>query len=147
MWLKWRQTKKRLQKKLDLVLQFEKKVDFLLQILNKKEQWKNDNDFETSASNEFLNPLAYQFPVECTPPQSNDGSLMMFELSPGCHELPPSEVEPIQFKRRMIGNVRYKEFPNPSGKQFKVNDPCEVDPLRPYDKDQFKSLINGWRAL
>lgn len=33
-----------------------------------------------------------------------------------------------------------KQFTNPSSKLFKVSDPCQVDPLNPYDKDQFKSF-------
>ena len=59
--------------------------------------------------------------------------------------MPPSEVEYVQFKRRRICNVRYKEYTNPLGKQFKVNDPCEVVPPRLYYKDQFKSF-NKWLA-
>ena len=126
-----------------MILQFKKKLDLLLQILNKKEQRKNDNVSDTTSSNEFL--YAYQFPVERTPPRSNDGSVMMHELTPGCHELSSSEIEHVQFKSRRIGNVRYKEYTNPLGKQFKVNDLCEMDPLRLYDKDQFKSF-NKWLA-
>ena len=57
-----------IKKKLDLVLQFKKKVDLLLQILTKKEQGKNDNDSNTTASNEFLYPPTFQFPVKRTPP-------------------------------------------------------------------------------
>ena len=57
----------------------------------------------------------------------------------------PTDVAHVRFKRRNIGNVRYKDFTNSSGKKFKVNDPCEVDPLSPYDKDQFKSS-NKWLA-
>ena len=56
-------------------------------------------DSETTISDEFLYPLAYQFLLEHTLAQSNDGSMMMLELSPGCHELPPYEVEHVQFKR------------------------------------------------
>ena len=82
---------------------------------------------------------------EHTSPRSNDGSMMMFELSPGCHVLPSLEVQNVQFKRRKIGNVRLKEFINPLGKQFRVNDLCEIEPLRPYNKDQFKSF-NKWFA-
>ena len=44
-----------INKKLDLVLQFEKKVDFLLQILNKKEEEKQEQG-GSFASAEFLNP-------------------------------------------------------------------------------------------
>ena len=51
-----------INKKFDLVLQFEKKVDLLLQILNKKEE-KNEEQGGSSALNEFLNPPS----VECTP--------------------------------------------------------------------------------
>ena len=69
----------------------------------------------------------------------------MLELTPGCHKVPHAEVEHIQFKRRRIGNIRYKEYTNPSCKQFKVNDPCKVDPLFPYDEDQFRSF-NKWLA-
>ena len=61
-----RANQKEINKKLDLVLQFEKKIDLLLQILNKKEQGKNDNDFATIVSDEFLNPPAYQSTLECT---------------------------------------------------------------------------------
>ena len=39
--------------------------------------------------------------------------------------------------------MKLKEFTNPSSKQFKVNDPCDVDPLHPYDKDQLKRF-NKW---
>ena len=105
-----------INKKLDSVLQLEKKVDLLLQNLKKMEQGKNKNDFDITASNEFLNSIAYQSTIECTPPSSNDGSVMMLELSPGIHVVPPLEVENVQFKRRNLGNVGWKEYKNPSGK-------------------------------
>ena len=87
-------------------------------MLNKKEQGKNNNDSNTTASDEFLNPPAYQSTIERTPPTkiSNDGSVMMLELSLDVHVVPTSKVENIQFKRRKIDNVRLKEFTNPSGK-------------------------------
>ena len=132
-----------IKKKLNLVFQFKKKVDLILEILTKKEQGKNDNNSETSDSNDFLYPSSYQFLVECTLPQSNDSLSLMPELKPGCHEVPPAEVEHIQFKKKKIGNIGYKEYTNLLGKQFKVNDPYEVDPLRPYDKNQLRSF-NKW---
>ena len=91
-------------------------MDLFLQILIKKEQGKNDNNSETTTSDEFLYPPVYQFPVERTLPRSNDGSSLMLELILGCHKLPSSKVEHVQFKRRKIGNVRYKENTNPSSK-------------------------------
>ena len=49
-----------INKKLYLELAFEKKVDLLLQILNKKEkQGKNKNDSDTTALDELLNLPAY----------------------------------------------------------------------------------------
>ena len=135
-----------INKKLDLVLAFEKKVDLLLQIFNKKEeQGKNNNDSDTTASDKFLNPPAYQSTVDCTPPRSNDGPVMMLKASPGLHVVLASEVENVQFKRKKIGNVRLKEFTNSLGKQFKFNDLYDVDPLHSYGNDQFKSF-NKWLA-
>ena len=61
----------------------------------------------------------------------------------GVKEMKPAYVAHVQFKRRKIGNVRYKDFP--SSKKFKVNDPCEMDLLRPYAKGKFKSF-NKWLA-
>ena len=52
-----------------------------------------------------------------------------------------TEVEKVPFKRRKLVNTKLRDFTNPFGKQFKVNDPCEIDPLRPYDKDQFKNFL------
>ena len=54
---------KKIKKKLDLVLQFEKNVDLILQILTKKEQGKNDKDSKATDSDEFLYPSSYQFPT------------------------------------------------------------------------------------
>ena len=75
----------------------------------------------------------------------NDPLPLEIESTLGVHEVQPSKVEHIQFKRRKIANVRYRDYTNPSGKLFKVNDPCEVDPLCPYDKDQYRSF-NRWLA-
>ena len=52
-----------IKKKLDLILQFEKNMDLIPQILTKKEQGKNDKDFEATDLDEFLYPLSYQFPT------------------------------------------------------------------------------------
>ena len=32
--------------------------------------------------------------------------------------------------------TKFKDFTNPSGKKFKVNDLCEIDPLRPIEPEQ-----------
>ena len=91
---------------------------------------------------EFLNPPS----VERTPPQSSASPLMSIEDLPGLREVPASEMENAQFKRiKIVKNERLKEFTNPSEKQFMVNNLCDVDPLCPYDKDQFKSF-NKWLA-
>ena len=68
---------------------------------------------------------------------------MLIEASSSIHEVPASEMETVPFKRRKIVNVNLKEFTNSFDKQFKVNDPCDVDPLRLYYKDQFKKF-NKW---
>ena len=39
-------------------------MDLFLQILNKNEQGKNDNDSNITASDEFLYPPTYQFSIE-----------------------------------------------------------------------------------
>ena len=54
-----------------------------------------------------------------------------------------SEMEKVSFKRRKLVNTKLRDFTNSSRKQFKVNDPCEIDSLRPYDKCQFKHF-NKW---
>ena len=71
---------------------------------------------------------------------------MLIKASPVLREVSASKMENVQFKqRKIVKNMRLKEFTNPSGKQFKVNDPCGADPLCPYDNDQFKSF-NKWLA-
>ena len=71
-------------------------MDLLLQNLNKKrEQGKNKNDYNTTASNEFLNLPAYQSTIERTPPRNNVGLLMMIEASLGLHEVLASEVKNV----------------------------------------------------
>ena len=71
---------------MDLVLQFEKKMDLLLQILSKKEE-KEEEDGGSSALDNFLNPPS----VECTPPRSSVGPLILLEASPSVREVPASE--------------------------------------------------------
>ena len=75
--------------------------------------------------------------------RNNDATPLIIELLPGVREVQPSDMEHVQFKRKKFGNVRYREYTNPSGQQFKVSDPCDVDLLCPYDKDEFICL-NKW---
>ena len=97
-----------------------------MEILIKNEQEKHDNDSEATASyEEFLYPPSYQFPPKHTPPQSNDLAPLFIELHLGC-VMKPFMVENVQFKRRKIGNVIYKQFTNPSSKHFKISDPWLV---------------------
>ena len=53
------------------------------------------------------------------------------------------EIDKVSFKRRNLVNTKLRDFTNPSRKQLKVNDPCEINLLRLYDKDQFKHF-NKW---
>ena len=122
-----------INKNLDLVHQFEKNMDLLLQILTKNEE-KKDEQGASSTSDDFLNPPS----VYHTPPQSSVGPLIVYRSLPSVHKVPASEMENVSFKRRKLVNVKLKEFTNQSGKQFKVNDPCDIDLVCPYNKDQFK---------
>ena len=56
--------------------------------------------------------------------------------TPSVKIMPALDVEKGKFKRRKHPPTKLKDFTNPSGKKFKVNDPCEVDPLRPIDLEQ-----------
>ena len=49
-------------------------------------------------------------------------SIMAIESMLGVKDMQPADVVHVQFKRRKMTNVRYKDFINSSGKQFKVND-------------------------
>ena len=116
--------------KLDLVLQFEKEVDFLLQILSKKKE-KKEVQGGYFVSDEFLNPPL----VDHTPPISTAGPIVVYQSSPSVREVPASKMENVLFKQRKLVNTKLKDFTNSSSEQFKVNDLCDVNPLRPYDKD------------
>ena len=123
---------------LDLLLQFEKKVDLLLEILSKKDE-KKEEQGGSSALDELLDPPS----VDLTPPRSSVGPLIVYQSPPSVHKVPASEIENVSFKRRKLVNTKLKDFTNSFGKQFKVNDPYGVDPLCPYDKDQFQKF-NKW---
>lgn len=55
------------------------------------------------------------------------------------------DVKNLVFKRRKIPSKRLKEYTDPSGKKFKLNDPCIPNPLRPYEKNEFNTF-NKWLA-
>ena len=78
--------------KLDLVLQFEKNVDLLLQILSQKEDKKEEHG-TSSATDETSNPLP-----------APRGQLVMYQSppTPRVKIMPDVEVEKAKFKRRKI---------------------------------------------
>ena len=86
--------------KLDLVLQFEKKMDLLLQILSKKEEKKEEQGGSS---------------VESTPPRNPPGQLIVYQSPPSVHEMAASKMN-VPFKRRKLVNTKLKDFTNPSGK-------------------------------
>ena len=55
--------------------------------------------------------------------------------------MPDAEVEKVNYKRKQRPNTNLAEVSNPSYKKFKVNDPCEINPLRPIDNDQLKYFM------
>ena len=52
-----------------------------------------------------------------------------------------AEVEKAKFKWRKHSPTKFKDVTNPSGKKFKVNDPCEINPLYPIEMEQLKYFI------
>ena len=70
---------------------------------------------------------------------------MLIKASPVLREVSASKMENVQFKqRKIVKNMRLKEFTNPSGKQFKVNDPCGADPYVHTIMINSNPSINGW---
>ena len=67
----------------------------ILEILSKKEQSKLENDSDATASEKFLYPPRYEFPVECTPSCTNDPLSEQIELTPEVHEVQSHEVEGV----------------------------------------------------
>ena len=116
------------KKNFDLVLKLNKTVKIILDILSKKETDKHDIDFDVTFVEDFYTLL------DINPARGNEPLPLEIELTTGVHEVQPSDIEHVQFKRRKIVNVRYREYTNPLGKQFKINDPCDVNLLHPYDK-------------
>ena len=55
--------------------------------------------------------------------------------------MPNAKVEKAKFKRRKQPITKFRDFTNPSGKKFKVNDPCKIDSLRPIDNGKLKNFM------
>ncbi|XP_062080708.1 uncharacterized protein LOC133785494 [Humulus lupulus] len=74
------------------------------------------------------------------------------EDRPSCKEVSPKDMAGVEFKRRRVPTKRIfgAEFTDPTRKKRKektiVTDPCEINPLHPYDKKQmrrFKKWVIG----
>ena len=82
-----------------------------------------------------------------TPIPTNNSQIVVYQSSlatPSVKIMLDAEVEKAKFKRRKHPPTKFKDFTNPSGKKFKVNDPCEIDPLRPIEPEQLIFFLNGW---
>ena len=75
-----------INKKLDLVLELNKAVKMILDILSKKESDKHDIDFDATIVENFLCPPGYQFPPKSTPRRENEPLPLEIELTHGVHE-------------------------------------------------------------
>ena len=56
--------------------------------------------------------------------------------TPSVKIMTDAEVEKAKFKWRKHPPTKFKDFTNPSEKKFKVDDPCEIDPLHSIESDQ-----------
>ena len=98
----------------------------LLQIFNQKEDKKEDHGatfaFDEAARKSPV--VVYQ-----SPPTTSS------------QVMPDVEVEKGNSKHKQLLNTNLPEVANPPCKKFKVNDPCEINPLRPIDNDQLKHFM------
>ena len=112
-------------------LEIKSKLDLLLQILSQNEDKKEEHG-ASSTTDEASSPLPApktQVVVYQSPP------------TPSVKIMQDVEVEKGNFKWRKRPNTKLADFTNPSSKKFKVNDPCEIDPLRPIDNEQLKNFM------
>ena len=75
---------------------------------------------------------------------TNNSQMVVYQPSlaiPSVKIMPYAEVEKAKFKRRKHPPTKFKDFTNPSRKKFKVNDPCEIDPLRLIEPEQLNFFL------
>jgi hypothetical protein len=122
-------------------LELEKKMDTILHLL----QEKNKGVADASSDSDIL-PDYFETLEDVTPPlQADEGGSTPIPGSTPVKIVSPGAVAGVKFKRRKFPNKRLADFTNPSGKRFKVNDPCKPDPMRQYDKSEYKTF-NKWLA-
>ncbi|XP_062109493.1 uncharacterized protein LOC133820955 [Humulus lupulus] len=117
----------------------EEKLDYLIELVLSQ---RKGSDSEDSLSDEHLASPHHTFIMEH----------VVGEDSPSCKVVSPGDMAGVEFKRRRVPMKRIfgSEFTDPTKKKKKaktiVTDPCEINPLQPYDEKQmrrFKKWVIG----
>ncbi|XP_062117772.1 uncharacterized protein LOC133831485 [Humulus lupulus] len=117
----------------------EEKLDYLIELVLSQ---RKGSDSEDSLSDEHLASPHHTFIMEH----------VVGEDSPSCKVVSPGDMAGVEFKRRRVPTKRIfgSEFTDPTKKKKKaktiVTDPCEINPLQPYDEKQmrrFKKWVIG----
>ncbi|XP_062085260.1 uncharacterized protein LOC133791349 [Humulus lupulus] len=117
----------------------EEKLDYLIELVLSQ---RTGSDSEDSLSDEHLASPHHTFIMEH----------VVGEDSPSCKVVSPGDMAGVEFKRRRVPTKRIfgSKFTDPTKKKKKaktiVTDPCEINPLQPYDEKQmrrFKKWVIG----